>query len=91
MLDHRGQCRFGTPIPLIAAVAALSIVPAEAPADALVRTNAMLATTIAEFFVEPEQVIVELEDEAIYDVLQKSVSGDLLEQIYLEVLEEERL
>lgn len=45
----------------VAVIALFIIVPVQAAADALVRSEAMLAATIAEFFVLPQEVIVELE------------------------------
>ena len=47
----------------LAALVAISLIASSAPvrADAILRTEAMLASTIAEVFVEPERVRVELE------------------------------
>jgi hypothetical protein len=47
--------------PLILSIPLLFALPAAAPGDAIVRTQAMLASTIAEFFIEEDRIRVELE------------------------------
>jgi hypothetical protein len=46
---------------LILSISLLFALPAAAPGDAIVRTQAMLAATIAEFFIEEDRIRVELE------------------------------
>jgi hypothetical protein len=61
---------------------ALVLVPSQAPADAIVVSRAMFASTIAEFFVEDEHVVVELEISAAdLPAFQNLVPDEIYEKL----------